>query len=181
LRNAVKASEKSVDRAKKQAMVAELQETFESNNLVVLTHQSGLTVTEVSELRKQLRDAGGSFKVTKNRLAKIALKGTKFEGLADKFTGPTAIAASADPVAAAKVAVEFSKKNEKLLIICGSLETEALDADAVKALATLPSLDELRGMLIGLIQAPATKIAGVLQAPGSKLARVFSAYGSSEA
>lgn len=170
-----------MDRAKKQAMVAELQETFESNNLVVLTHQSGLTVAEVSELRKQLREAGGSFKVTKNRLAKIALKGTKFEGLSDRFTGPTAIAASADPVAAAKVAVEFAKKNEKLLIICGSLEAEALDADAVKALATLPSLDELRGQLIGLIQAPATKVACVLQAPGSKLARVFSAYGSSEA
>jgi large subunit ribosomal protein L10 len=169
-----------VDRAKKQALVTELQETFESNNLVVLTHQSGLTVAEVSELRKQMRDAGGSFKVTKNRLAKIALKGTKFEGLADSFTGPTAIAVSSDPVAAAKIAVEFANKNEKLQIICGSLETEALDANAVKALATLPSLDELRGKLIGLIQAPATKIAGVLQAPGGQLARVFGAYGSSE-
>jgi large subunit ribosomal protein L10 len=169
-----------VDRAKKQALVTELQETFESNNLVVLTHQSGLTVAEVSELRKQMREAGGSFKVTKNRLAKIALKGTKFEGLADQFTGPTAIAVSSDPVAAAKIAVEFAKKNEKLQIICGSLETESLDADAVKALAKLPSLDELRGKLIGLIQAPATKIAGVLQAPGGQLARVFGAYGSSE-
>jgi large subunit ribosomal protein L10 len=169
-----------VDRAKKQALVTELQETFESNNLVVLTHQSGLTVAEVSELRKQMRDAGGSFKVTKNRLAKIALKGTKFEGLADSFTGPTAIAVSSDPVAAAKIAVEFANKNEKLQIVCGSLETEALDANAVKALATLPSLDELRGKLIGLIQAPATKIAGVLQAPGGQLARVFGAYGSSE-
>ena len=161
-------------------MVAELQETFESNNLVVLTHQSGLTVTEVSELRKQLREVGGSFKVTKNRLAKIALKGTKFEGLADSFTGPTAIAVSSDPVAAAKIAVEFANKNEKLQIVCGSLETEALDADAVMALAKLPSLDELRGKLIGLIQAPATKIAGVLQAPAGQLARVFGAYGSSE-
>jgi large subunit ribosomal protein L10 len=169
-----------VDRAQKQALVAELQETFESNNLVVLTHQSGLTVAEVSELRKQMREAGGSFKVTKNRLAKIALKGTKFEGMADQFTGPTAIAVSSDPVAAAKIAVEFANKNEKLQIICGSLETEALDADAVKALAKLPSLDELRGKLIGLIQAPATKIAGVLQAPGGQLARVFGAYGSSE-
>lgn len=169
-----------MDRAKKQALVTELQETFESNNLVVLTHQSGLTVAEVSELRKQMRDAGGSFKVTKNRLAKIALKGTKFEGLADSFTGPTAIAVSSDPVAAAKIAVEFANKNEKLQIVCGSLETEALDANAVKALATLPSLDELRGKLIGLIQAPATKIAGVLQAPGGQLARVFGAYGSSE-
>lgn len=174
------ASEKSVDRAQKQALVAELQETFESNNLVVLTHQSGLTVAEVSELRKQMRDAGGSFKVTKNRLAKIALKGTKFEGLTDQFTGPTAIAVSSDPVAAAKIAVEFANKNEKLQIVCGSLETEALDADAVKALAKLPSLDELRGKLIGLIQAPATKIAGVLQAPAGQLARVFGAYGSSE-
>ena len=169
-----------MDRAKKQAMVAELQETFESNNLVVLTHQSGLTVTEVSELRKQMREAGGSFKVTKNRLAKIALKGTKFEGMTDSFTGPTAIAVSKDPVAAAKIAVEFANKNEKLQIICGSLETEALDADAVKVLAKLPSLDELRGKLVGMIQTPATRIAGVLQAPGAQLARVFSAYSSSE-
>lgn len=161
-------------------MVAELQETFESNNLVVVTHQTGLTVTEVSELRKQMREAGGSFKVTKNRLAKIALKGTKFEGLADSFTGPTAIAVSADPVAAAKIAVEFANKNEKLQIVCGSLDAEALDMDAVKALATLPSLDELRGRLVGMIQTPATRIAGVLQAPGGQLARVFGAYGSSE-
>lgn len=161
-------------------MVAELQETFESNNLVVVTHQSGLTVTEVSELRKQMREAGGSFKVTKNRLAKIALKGTKFEGLAESFTGPTAIAVSEDPVAAAKIAVEFANKNEKLQIVCGSLEAEALDIDAVKALAKLPSLDELRGKLIGMIQTPATRIAGVLQAPSGQLARVFGAYGSSE-
>jgi len=161
-------------------MVAELQETFESNNLMVLTHQSGLTVTEVSELRKQMREAGGSFKVTKNRLAKIALKGTKFEGMTDSFTGPTAIAVSEDPVAAAKIAVEFANKNEKLQIVCGSLETEALDADAIKALAKLPSLDELRGKLVGLIQTPATRIAGVLQAPSGQLARVFGAYGSSE-
>lgn len=169
-----------MDRAKKQAMVAELQETFESNNLVVVTHQSGLTVTEVSELRKQMREAGGSFKVTKNRLAKIALKGTKFEGLADSFTGPTAIAVSEDPVAAAKIAVEFANKNEKLQIICGSLDAEALDVDAVMALAKLPSLDELRAKLVGMIQTPATRIAGVLQAPGGQLARVFGAYGSSE-
>ncbi len=169
-----------MDRAKKQELVAELQETFESNNLVVVTQQSGLTVSEVSELRKQMREAGASFKVTKNRLAKIALKGTKFENLSDHFTGPTAVAASEDPVAAAKVAVEFANKNEKLQIVCGSLETEALDADAIKALAKLPSLDELRGKIIGLIQAPATKVAGVLQAPSGQLARVFGAYGSSD-
>jgi large subunit ribosomal protein L10 len=169
-----------VDRAKKQELVAELQETFESNNLVVVTQQSGLTVSEVSELRKQMREAGASFKVTKNRLAKIALKGTKFENLSDHFTGPTAVAASEDPVAAAKVAVEFANKNEKLQIVCGALETEALDADAIMALAKLPSLDELRGKLIGLIQAPATKVAGVLQAPSGQLARVFGAYGNSD-
>ena len=127
-----------------------------------------------------MRDAGASFRVTKNRLAKIALMGTKFESLADRFTGPTAIAVSEDPVAAAKIAVEFANKNEKLEILCGALDDEALDADAVKALAKLPSLDELRGTIIGLIQAPATKIAGVLQAPGGQLARVFSAYGASE-
>lgn len=175
-----KASEMSVDRAKKEQLVAELQQTFESTNLVVVTHQSGLTVTEVSELRKQMREAGAAFKVTKNRLAKIALKGTKFEDLAEQFKGPTAIAVSSDPVAAAKVAVEYANKNEKLQIVCGALDEEALDADAVKALAKLPSLDELRGMIIGLIQAPATKIAVVLQAPGGQLARVFGAYGSSE-
>ena len=169
-----------MDRARKAELVAELQETFESNNLVVITQQSGLTVEEVSELRKQMREAGAAFKVTKNRLAKIALKGTKFEGLTDRFTGPTAIAVSQDPVAAAKVAVEFANKNEKLQIVCGALEKDALDADAVNALAKLPSLDELRGKLIGLIQAPATKVAGVLQAPAGQLARVFGAYGSSE-
>lgn len=169
-----------MDRARKAELVAELQETFESNNLVVITQQSGLTVEEVSELRKQMREAGAVFKVTKNRLAKIALKGTKFEGLTDRFTGPTAIAVSQDPVAAAKVAVEFANKNEKLQIVCGALDKDALDAAAVNALAKLPSLDELRSQLIGLIQAPATKVAGVLQAPAGQLARVFGAYGSSE-
>lgn len=169
-----------MDRARKAELVAELQETFASSNLVVITQQAGLTVEEVSELRKQMREAGAAFKVTKNRLAKIALKGTRFEGLSDRFTGPTAIAVSHDPVAAAKVAVEFANKNEKLQIICGALELEALDADAVNALAKLPSLDELRGKLVGLIQAPATKVAGVLQAPAGQLARVFGAYGSTE-
>ena len=169
-----------MDRVKKEALVAELRQTFDENELLVVTHQSGLTVAEASDLRRKMREAGARFKVTKNRLAKLALAGTKFEHLADNFTGPTAIAVSVDPVAAAKVAVEFANKNEKLQIVCGSLETEALDANAVKALATLPSLDELRGKLIGLIQAPATKIAGVLQAPGGQLARVFGAYGSSE-
>jgi len=169
-----------VDRARKAELVAELQKTFESNSLVVVAQQSGLTVAEMSDLRKRMRDAGASFKVTKNRLAKIALKGTQFEGLADSFTGPTAIAVSQDPVAAAKVAVEFADKNEKLQIVCGALDAEQLDVDRVKALARLPSLDELRGKIVGLLQAPATKVAGVLQAPGGQLARVFGAYGSTE-
>ncbi len=174
------ASERSVDRARKAELVAELQKTFESNTLVVVAQQSGLTVAEMSDLRKRMRDAGASFKVTKNRLAKIALKGTQFEGLADSFTGPTAIAVSQDPVAAAKVAVEFADKNEKLQIVCGALDAEQLDVDRVKALARLPSLDELRGKIVGLLQAPATKVAGVLQAPGGQLARVFAAYGNTK-
>jgi len=169
-----------VDRARKAELVAELQKTFESNSLVVVAQQSGLTVAEMSDLRKRMRDAGASFKVTKNRLAKIALKGTQFEGLADSFTGPTAIAVSQDPVAAAKVAVEFADKNEKLQIVCGALDAEQLDVDRVKALARLPSLDELRGKIVGLLQAPATKVAGVLQAPGGQLARVFAAYGNTK-
>lgn len=169
-----------MDRAKKEALVTELHETFEANNLLILTHQVGLSVVEVSELRQQMREAGGSFKVTKNRLAKIALKGTKFEGLTDQFTGPTAVAVSEDPVAAAKVAVEFAKKNDKLTVLCGGLGEDTLDAAQVQALAKLPSLDELRGKLVGLLQAPAQKIASVLQAPSGQLARVFGAYGNSE-
>jgi large subunit ribosomal protein L10 len=169
-----------VDRAKKEALVAELHKDFADNTLVVVTHQLGLTVAEVSELRRQMREAGCKFKVTKNRLAKIALKETKFEALDEYFIGPTAIAVSEDPVAAAKVAVEFANQNEKLAIVGGALDADMLDAEGVKALAKLPSLDELRGKIIGLIQAPATKIAGVLQAPAGQLARVMGAYGATE-
>lgn len=169
-----------MDRSKKEALVAELHETFEKSTLVVITHQQGLTVAEVSDLRQQMRDAGAGFKVTKNRLAKIALKGTKFEHLEDQFVGPTAVAFSDDPVAAAKVCAEFGKKNDKLQIVAGGLDGQGLTKDQVDNLAKLPSLDELRGTLIGLIQAPATKVAGVIQAPAGKLARVFAAYGSSE-
>ena len=169
-----------MDRSKKEALVAELHETFADASLVVLTHQTGLTVTEVSELRQQMREAGAGFKVTKNRLAKLALKGTKFEYLDEHFSGPTAVAFSSDPVAAAKVSVAFANKNDKLTIVAGGLDNDALDAAGVKALATLPSLDELRGKLVGLLQAPAGKIVGVLQAPGGQLARVFGAYGSSQ-
>lgn len=165
-----------MERSKKEALVAELHETFSSNSLVVVTHQQGLTVAEASDLRQKMRDAGAGFKVTKNRLAKIALKGTQFEQLDDIFTGPTGIAFSTDPVAAAKVAVDYRKSNEKLSIVGGSLDGQGLDAAQVEALSKMPSLDELRGKLVGLLQAPAGKVASVLQAPAGQLARVFSAY-----
>ena len=169
-----------MDRSRKEALVAELHQTFEDTNLVVVTQQSGLTVQEVTALRSEMREEGASFRVTKNRLAKIALQGTKFEPLTDTFTGPTAIAVSEDPVAAAKVAVEFANKNDKLTIVGGALGEKVLDVDDVKALARLPSLDELRGKIVGLLQAPAGKLVGVLNAPAGQLARVFSAYGSAE-
>jgi large subunit ribosomal protein L10 len=168
-----------VDRSKKEALVAELHQDFEDNNLIVVTHQAGLTVAEVTDLRGKMREAGCKFKVTKNRLAKSALKETKFEALEDAFTGPTAIAVSKDPVAAAKIAVEYANENDKLTIVGGALDADMLDADAIKALAKLPSLDSLRGKIVGLLQAPATKIAGVLQAPAGQLARVVGAYAAS--
>ena len=168
-----------MDRSKKEALVAELHQDFEENNLVVVTHQTGLTVVEVSELRNKMREAGCKFKVTKNRLAKIALKETKFEALEDAFTGPTAIAISKDPVAAAKIAVEFANENDKLTIVGGALEADMLDVAGVNALAKLPSLDSLRGKIVGLLQAPATKVAGVLQAPAGQIARVMGAHAAS--
>ena len=169
-----------VDRSQKKELVSTLQETFQAAHLVVVTQQSGLTVSEVTDLRRQMRAAGASYKVTKNRLTRLALEGTKFEALKPLFTGPTAIGFSADPVAAAKVCVEFANKNEKLTIVGGALGEKSLDSEAVKALAKLPSLDELRAKLIGVLQAPATKLAGVTQAPAAQLARVFSAYSSKE-
>lgn len=169
-----------MDRLQKEALVAELRQTFDENELVVVTHQSGLTVAEASDLRRQMREAGARFKVTKNRLVKLALKGTRFEHLADIFSGPTAIAVSVDPVVAAKVAVEFANKNDKLTIVAGALGEKELDSEGVKALAKLPSLDELRGKIIGLLQAPAGKLASVTQAPAAQLARVFGAYAAKE-
>ena len=164
-----------MNREEKATQIDALNRTFAATTLLVVTRQSGLTVAEVSDLRRRMRAGGASYKVTKNRLARLALKGTKFEGIDSLFVGPTAVAVSKDPVAAAKVAVEYAKENEKLTIVGGALGEKVLDAEGVKALATLPSLDQLRGKIIGLIQAPATKIAGVLAAPAGQLARVLKA------
>jgi len=165
-----------VNRTQKTEKIAALQESFRTAYTVVVTRQGGMTVAESTDLRRQMLAAGASFRVTKNRLARIALQGTQFEHLADLFTGPTAIAFSQDAVAAAKVAVEYAKKNEKLQIIGGGLGPQLLDQKGVEALASLPSLDELRAKLVGMIQTPATRIAGVLQAPAGQLARVIGAY-----
>jgi len=165
-----------VDRKEKSELVAALHEEFSQAGLVVVTHNKGLTVAESTDLRRKVRAAGAKFKVTKNRLTRLALADTKFEGIGDLFTGPTAIAFSADPVAAAKAVVDFAKGNDKLVILGASLGSSKLDVEGVKALATLPSLDELRGKLLGMIQTPATRIAGILQAPGGQIARVLSAY-----
>jgi large subunit ribosomal protein L10 len=164
-----------VDRNEKSELVAALHEKFVEAGLVVVTHNKGLTVAEITDLRRKVRSAGASFKVTKNRLTRLALAGTKFEGIGSLFTGPTAIACSTDPVAAAKVVADFAKGNDKLVILGGALGSNVLNVDGVKALATLPSLDELRGRLLGMIQTPATRIAGVLQAPGAQIARVLGA------
>lgn len=170
-----------VDRAQKEELVAKLHSTFSETTAVVVTHYTGLTVAELSDLRRQMLGAGARFQVTKNRLTKLALEGTKCSPITHLFTGPTGIAYSDDPISAAKVAVEFSKKNEKLVVLGGMMGETELDIDGVKALAALPSLDELRANILGVINTPATQIAAVLQAPPGQLARVFGAYGSSEA
>jgi large subunit ribosomal protein L10 len=169
-----------VDRSQKASLVSALNEALADTVCIVVTHQRGLTVAEVTELRRQMRAAGAGFRVTKNRLARRALEGTKFERLSPLFKGPTAIAYSRDPVAAAKVAVAFADKNDKLTIVGGGLGTQELDAQGVKALATMPSLDELRARLLGMLQTPATRIASVLQAPGAQIARVLAAYAKAD-
>lgn len=170
--------ESRVDRSQKQALIADLHETLKRTGLVVVTHHAGMKVSEVTGLRRKMREAGAGFKVTKNRLARLALKDTGFEGLSTLFRGPTAIAYSADPVAAAKVAVNFANSNAKLAVVGGAMGGRILDAAGVKALAALPSLDELRGRLVGLLQTPASRIAMVLKAPAAQLARVLGAYAS---
>jgi len=165
-----------VDRAQKQLLTQSLRQDLADTVCVVVTHQTGLSVDEVTQLRRRMRSAGARYRVTKNRLVRRALEGTQFEGLAPLFTGPTAIAFSQDPVAAAKAAVEYANRNTKLTIVGGGLSGQTLDIAGVRALATLPSLDELRGRIIGLINAPATKLAVLLQTPGGQLARVLAAY-----
>ena len=163
----------------KHKFVTSLKSALKDAGIVIVTRQTALSVAESTVLRTKMRDVGGSFKIAKNTLAKLAVKDLPCEEISQHLTGPTGLSYSVDPVAAAKAVADFAKGNEKLQIVCGMLGQTFLSAQNVQELAKLPSLDELRGTLIGLIQAPATKIAGVTQAPASQLARVFSAYGSS--
>jgi large subunit ribosomal protein L10 len=165
-----------VDRAAKKELVSTLNGVFKDTNVVVVAHYSGLAVAQMQNLRKQMKQAGAAVKVAKNRLAKIALEGTDAAVVIPLLTGPTVIAYSSDPVAAPKVANDFARANEKFVILGGAMGTTALNPNDVRALAVLPSLDELRAKLVGLIQAPATKIAQVVNAPAAKLARVVQAY-----
>ncbi len=170
-----------MDRSQKADAVAALNAVFNEVSVVVVTRNLGLSVKQSTDLRTKMRDAGASYKVAKNRLAKLALKDTQYEGLEDYLTGPIALAWSADPVAAAKAAVDFAKTNDKLEIVGGAMGSTQLNAEGVKALAAMPSLDELRAKIVGLVNAPATKVATLVNAPASKLARVFGAYGAKEA
>ena len=170
--------ELAVDRAAKQESIAELNEVFKTSAVVVVAHYAGLTVAQMQQLRKQMRQAGGHVKVAKNRLAQIALKDTDVAAIGPLLKGPTVLAYSGDPVAAPKVAIDFAKANEQFVILGGSMGKTALDQNGVKALASLPSLDELRAKILGLLVAPATKIAQLSTAPAAKLARVVQAYAS---
>jgi large subunit ribosomal protein L10 len=170
--------ELAVERAAKKEAVDTLKGTFQSTGVAIVAHYSGLTVAQMQTLRKQMKQAGASVKVSKNRLAKIALEGTDVASIGSLLKGPTVIATSNDPVAAPKVAIEFAKTNEKFVILGGAMGTTILNPDAVKALASLPSLDELRAKILGLLVAPATKIAQLSTAPAAKLARVVQAYAS---
>ena len=167
-----------MDRAEKSAAVASLGEVFKTAKVVVVAHYSGLTVAQMQTLRRQMKQAGASVKVAKNRLAKIALEGSDVASIAPLLKGPAVIAFSGDPVAAPKVAVDFAKAHEQFIILGGAMGTTSLDPNGVKALAALPSLDELRAKLVGLLVAPATKIAQVVNAPATKVARVVQAYAS---
>ena len=169
-----------MDRAEKSELVTQLNGVFSTTGVVVVAHYTGLTVTEITDLRSRMGEVGASFKVTKNRLAKLALDGTPMAGISDLFTGPTAIAYSDDPVAAPKIAAKFAKENQKLVILGGAMGETVLDSDGVKQLADMPSLDELRAKIVGMINTPATRIAGVVQAPAGQLARVLNAYATKD-
>ncbi|GGC33745.1 50S ribosomal protein L10 [Novosphingobium marinum] len=170
-----------MDRSQKAESVAQLSEVFNEVGVVVVTRNLGMSVAQSTDLRTKMREAGAAYKVAKNRLAKRAIADTDYAGIDDMLTGPTALATSVDPVAAAKVVVDFAKTTDKLEIVGGSMGTQVLDEAGVKALASMPSLDELRAKLVGLVNAPATKIAQLSTAPAAKLARVFGAYGAKEA
>ena len=169
-----------MERAEKKELVATLNTVFKTTGVIVVAHNKGLTVNQVNDLRNKMSQAGATVKVAKNRLVKLALDGTDASGIKGLFVGPTMVAYAADPVAAPKVAAAFAKGNEKFVVLGGALGATVLDANAVKALAELPSLDQLRGKIVGLIQAPATRIAGVLAAPGGQIARVINAYATKE-
>ena len=169
-----------MDRAQKTEAVAELNRTFNEVGVVVVTRNLGLTVAQSSALRTKMREAGAQYRVSKNKLAKIALDGTDYLSIGDMLTGPVALATSIDPIAAAKVVVEFAKTNDKFEIVGGAMGDTLLDVAGVKSLATLPSLDELRAKIIGLVQAPATKLAQIAAAPAGQLARVLGAYAAKE-
>lgn len=173
--------ETGMDRSQKADAVAELNRTFNEVGVVVVTRNLGMTVKQSTDLRNKMRAAGATYKVSKNKLAKIATQGTDYAVLADLLTGPTALSTSIDPVAAAKVVSEFAKTNDKLEIVGGAMGNVLLDPAGVQALASLPSLDELRGKLVGLIAAPATKLATVTQAPAAQIARVLAAYSEKQA
>ena len=170
-----------MERAEKREVVTALHDVFAKTGVIVVAHYAGLTVAAMTKLRSEMRGAGGQVKVAKNRLVKLALEGTDAKGIADLLKGPTCLAYSADPVAAPKIAVKFAKANEKFVILGGAMGTTVLDAKGVNSLADLPSLDELRGKLIGLLQAPASKIARTLNEPGAQLARVFGSLRQQEA
>ena len=170
-----------MDRSQKADLVTELKQVFTETSVVVVTRNLGLTVAQSTDLRLKMRDAGAQFKVAKNRLALIALEGSKYSPIGDLLTGPTALATSVDPVAAAKVAVDFAKTTDRFEIVGGAMGDTILDVNGIKALAALPSLDELRATIIGLVQAPATKIARTISEPGAQLARVFGAYAAKAA
>jgi len=169
-----------VERAEKTELVSTLNAVFKSTGVIVVAHNKGLTVNQVNDLRGKMSSAGATIKVAKNRLAMLALDGTDAAGMKDLFKGPTMLAYANDPVSAPKVAADFAKANDKFVILGGTLGKILMNAAAVKALAELPSLDQLRAKIVGLIQTPATRIAGVLQAPGGQIARVINAYATKD-